>query len=182
MKQYLVISDIHGSLGGAKLMCEAFRLHKADAILCLGDVLYHGPRNDLPEDYAPKEVIRIMNEHAGHIIAVRGNCDAEVDHMVLDFPMRADYSEMFLGSRRVFMTHGHVYGPDHMPLLGRNDILLYGHTHIPVAETKDGTVHLNPGSCALPKQNHPKSYGILSRRGFTIFDASHREYRAIRFD
>ena len=179
--KYLIISDIHGSLSGALLMPEAFKKHQCDAVILLGDVLYHGPRNDLPEDYAPKQVIPVMNEMKEKITAVRGNCDAEVDRMVLDFAISADYQVFFLGGRRLFISHGHVYGPKNLPSLSEGDIFLSGHTHVPTAEKKDGVFLLNPGSCALPKNGHPKSYGILDEEGFTVFASDHSEYMSVSF-
>ena len=179
--KYLVISDIHGSLSGAQCMIDAFDHQKCDQILCLGDVLYHGPRNDLPEDYAPKKVIDIMNSRWHDICAVRGNCDAEVDQMVLQFALTADYQVFQLGSRRVFMSHGHVYGPDHLPKMEEGDLFLSGHTHIPTVLQKDGIYLLNPGSSALPKQDHPKSYAVLDENGFTVYTADHQEYMHVSF-
>lgn len=180
--KYLVISDIHGSLSGAKLMKEAFEKHDCDAVILLGDVLYHGPRNDLPEDYAPKQVIPLVNELKEKITAVRGNCDAEVDQMVLEFAVSADYQVFFLKGRRLFVSHGHVYGPKNLPDLAKGDIFLSGHTHVPTAEVKDGIYMLNPGSCALPKNGHPKSYAVLTKKGFTVYSADHSEYMNISFD
>lgn len=180
--KYLVISDIHGDLHGAEIMDHAFHYHSCDSILCLGDILYHGPRNDLPETYAPKKVIPIMNSYKNRMIAIRGNCDAEVDQMVLEFPCMADYSELFLGSRKVFMSHGHIYSPDHVPSLNQNDIFLSGHTHIPTAFEKNGIWLLNPGSPSLPKGGHPKTYGILDEKGFTVYTEGHEEYMHASFD
>lgn len=180
--KYLVISDIHGDFHGAQIMQQAYAYHNCDAILCCGDILYHGPRNDLPETYAPKKVIPIMNAFQKQIIAVRGNCEAEVDQMVLDFPCMADYSELFLGNRKVFMSHGHIYSPDHLPSLNKGDIFLSGHTHIPTAYNKDGIWLLNPGSPSLPKGGHPKTYGILEEEGFTVYTEDHKAYMHASFD
>ena len=177
----LVISDIHGSLKGACLMEEAALKHGTGMILCLGDVLYHGPRNDLPDDYAPKKVIKIMNRNAADIIAVRGNCEAEVDQMVLDFPCMADSNTLYLFSHKVIMSHGHIYGPAHLPLLQEGDVFLYGHTHLPEAEIKDGILIGNPGSASLPKGGNPCSYGILDAQGFAVFDANHAEIMKASF-
>ena len=158
--KYLVISDIHGSLSGAQCMIDAFDHQKCDQILCLGD---------------------IMNSRWHDICAVRGNCDAEVDQMVLQFALTADYQVFQLGSRRVFMSHGHVYGPDHLPKMEEGDIFLSGHTHIPTVLQKDGIYLLNPGSSALPKQDHPKSYAVLDENGFTVYTADHQEYMHVSF-
>lgn len=179
--KYLVISDIHGALHGASTMTEAFQTHSCDWILCLGDILYHGPRNDVPEDYQPKKVIEIMNANAQHITAVRGNCEAEVDQMVLSFPCMSDANTVFLQNRRVFMSHGHVYAPDHLPVLNNGDAFLSGHTHIPTADCKDGIYLLNPGSVSLPKGGHPCTYGVLDEHGFTVYTADHKKYMSVSF-
>lgn len=179
--RYFVVSDIHGDLAGVKTALQALNIHGLTEILCPGDVLYHGPRNDLPEHYAPKEVIPLLNERADHITAVRGNCDAEVDQMVLSFSVSEDYRVLSLNERTVYLTHGHVYGPDHLPPMREGDILLYGHTHIPRADRKDGIFLLNPGSISLPKEGHPNSYGILSDDGFAVYGEDHTEYMEIAF-
>ncbi len=179
---YLVISDLHGSRDGAALFEEAYRLHQPDAVLCLGDILYHGPRNPVPEHHDPGEVARILNQYADRIIAVRGNCEAEVDGMLLNFPFASEANSFLLGNRRIFMTHGHIYGPDHIPPLRRGDALLYGHTHIPVAEEKDGIFVLNPGSTTFPKNGSPKSYGLLTDTSFTVYNTSHEAFLNCIFD
>ena len=182
LMKYLVISDIHGSRTGAEIFEEAYRIHQPDAVLCLGDVLYHGPRNPVPENHDPKEVARIMNQYAERIFAVRGNCEAEVDGLMLEFPYNAEYNSFLLGSRRVFMTHGHIFNPDHLPRLNAGDILLYGHTHIPDTACRDGIYTLNPGSITFPKENHPKSYAVLGETGFTVYNDQHRVYLNTAFD
>lgn len=174
--KYLVISDIHGALHGAEMMMDAFTYHNCDWILCLGDILYHGPRNDVPEDYAPKKVIEIMNTQKDHITSVRGNCEAEVDQMVLNFPCMSDSNTIFIGNRRVFMTHGHLFSENNLPPLNKGDLFLSGHTHIPVVKETDGIFFGNPGSASLPKQNHPCTYGILDESSFTVFTAEHKVY------
>ena len=177
--KYLVISDIHGDLHGAEIMQDAFSYHHCKRILCLGDILYHGPRNDLPETYAPKKVIPIMNSFKDKIIAVRGNCEAEVDQMVLEFPCVADYNIIPFENHEVFMSHGHIYSPDHLPVLSAGDIFFSGHTHIPTAYQKDGIYLLNPGSPSLPKGGHPKTYGILTEEDFTVYTEDHSVYMHI---
>ena len=178
-ERILVVSDIHGALSGAEAVIDAARVHGTEKILCLGDILYHGPRNDVPADYAPKKVIEIMNSLKHRIAAVRGNCDAEVDQMVLEFPIMADTNTFWYAGRRIVMSHGHVYGPSHLPVLQEGDVFLSGHTHIPTAEKKDGIFLLNPGSVSLPKQNHPASYGLLDEEGFRIFRLDHSLYMSI---
>ena len=147
-------SDIHGSAYYCRKMLEAFQEEKAERLVLLGDILYHGPRNDLPKEYAPKEVIALLNPMKDKIYAVRGNCEAEVDQMVLSFPVLAEYAVLSLGDRLVFATHGHHTPPPLQP----GDILLYGHTHIPQRTQKDGIAVLNPDSVSLPKAGSRHAY------------------------
>ena len=157
-----VASDIHGSAFYCRKMLEAYKESKADRLLLLGDILYHGPRNDLPKEYAPKEVIAMLNPLKQEIYAVRGNCEAEVDQMVLDFPIMADYAVLTEGERLIYATHGHVYNTAHLPPLQPGDILLHGHTHVPAWQAfGEGNLYLNPGSVSLPKENSPHSYLTL---------------------
>lgn len=179
--KYLVCSDIHGSLRGAESLKECLERYNPDQVLCLGDILYHGPRNNLPEDYQPKMVIEVLNKVYNKIIAVRGNCDAEVDQMVLDFALTADYNEFLLGTRKVFMSHGHIYSPQHLPHLEEGDIFLSGHTHIPTAVKENGIYLLNPGSISLPKGGHPKTYAILTEDSFTVYTINHEVYQSVSF-
>ena len=157
--KWLIASDIHGSAYWCERMLELFKREKADVLVLLGDILYHGPRNELPRDYNPKKVIALLNDFANgtpyeephRILCVRGNCDAEVDQMVLGFPIMADYGVIELGGRFVYLTHGHVYGEDNPPKLRKGDILIQGHTHIQRCVEKDGVLFLNPGSVSIPK-------------------------------
>ena len=148
----LIASDLHGSAVFTRALLEAFAREQAGRLVLLGDLLYHGPRNDLPEGYAPKEVIPLLNGLRDRILCVRGNCDAEVDQMVLDFPLMADYAVLPLGETMIYLTHGHVYNKDHCPPLALGDILLHGHTHVPAWEPfGNGNLYLNPGSVSIPK-------------------------------
>ena len=167
----LIASDIHGDLDSVKKVLTAYKNEEAEKLVLLGDLLYHGPRNDLPKTYAPKEVIRLLNENRDIILAVRGNCDTEVDQMVLDFPMLADYAYLYLDGLTVFATHGHKFNLKELPPLRSGEILLHGHTHV-LAEEEfgDGNVYLNPGSAALPKENNPRSYMVYENRRFTVKD------------
>ena len=142
-------------------MLDAFEAEKADRMLSLGDLLYHGPRNDLPEGYAPKEVIAMLNSYADKILCVRGNCEAEVDQMVLSFPVMADYAIVFDGERRIYATHGHLYGPENPPKLSAGDVLLCGHTHIPANRQIGDFTYINPGSVSIPKENSAHGYMTL---------------------
>lgn len=169
MKLFL-ISDIHGSLFCLKKALENYNKEKADYIVILGDALYHGPRNPLPIKYNPKEVAALLNAYKEKIIAVRGNCDSEVDQMMLDYPMMSEYAIILFNNRKLFLTHGHLYNKDKLPNLNDNDILIQGHTHIPVAEKLGNIYLLNPGSITLPKENNPNSYAVLQNDLFEIKD------------
>ena len=167
--KYLIASDIHGSAYWTERLVAAIESEQPDRIVLLGDLLYHGPRNDLPRDYAPKRVIPLLNALAGRIIAVRGNCDAEVDQMVLKFPILADYAAFWLGDLMVWATHGHVYNMNNLPPFKKGDVLLHGHTHIPAAQSfGDGYYYINPGSLSIPKEGSKNSYMILEGRTFTL--------------
>lgn len=157
----LIASDIHGSLAATEKILAAFDACGADWLILLGDLLYHGPRNPLPERYQPAEVAGLLNGYADRIIAVRGNCDSEVDQMMLDFPITAPWQQVLMERSRLFLTHGHLYHPGARPPMRLGDVLAYGHTHIPQAERVDGVICFNPGSVSLPKGNHPPSYGLL---------------------
>ena len=160
--KWMIASDLHGSYFYASQMQQAFEREQADRLLLLGDLLYHGPRNDLPRDYAPKQVIPLLNSLAPKLLCVRGNCDAEVDQMVLNFPVLADYAVLPVGQRLVYVTHGHVFNLNHLPPLAPGDILLHGHTHVPAwAPFGAGNLCLNPGSLAIPKEGSPHSYMTL---------------------
>ena len=162
----LIASDIHGSAYYCRMLLDVLEREKADRLFLLGDILYHGPRNDLPRDYAPKEVIAMLNPLKEKLFCVRGNCDTEVDQMVLNFPILADYAVLPLGDRVIYTTHGHRFNCDNPPPLSKGDILLNGHTHIP--EDKDmGTFrYLNPGSVSIPKEQSPHGYMTLENGKF----------------
>jgi putative phosphoesterase len=166
----MFISDIHGSSYYATKAIQKFEEEGADYIILLGDILYHGPRNPLPKEYDPQKVIKILNELKDKIICVRGNCDSEVDQMVLEFPIMSDYNIIFYNNKRIFSTHGHLFNESNMPLIQHGDIIIHGHTHIPVAKKNDGRYILNPGSISLPKENNPNSYGIIEGKEFLIKD------------
>ena len=166
----LIASDIHGSAYYCRKLLEALDREEAPRMLLLGDILYHGPRNDLPEEYAPKEVINMLNPLKNRIVSVRGNCEAEVDQMVLDFPVLADYCLMPAGDHMMFCTHGHIYNEEHLPPMMPGDILLYGHTHVPRAEKAGVKWMLNPGSVSIPKDGSIQSYAVLENGTFIIKD------------
>ena len=159
--KYVIASDIHGSAHFCKKLVEAFEREKADKLLLLGDLLYHGPRNALPDEYMPKEVIEMLNNLKDKIMCVRGNCDAEVDQMVLDFPIMAEYCILAEKGKMIFATHGHKFGIDNLPPVGMGDILITGHTHVPACMPMQNITYLNCGSVSIPKQNSKHSYMTL---------------------
>lgn len=154
----MIASDLHGSAYYCRKVLEAFAQEKADKLLLLGDILYHGPRNDLPKEYAPKEVMGMLNPMKNKILCVRGNCDGEVDQMVLDFPVLADYAVLYIEGQTIYATHGHVFNPNNLPPLAKGDILLNGHTHVPKVEEYDDYIYINPGSTSIPKEGSHHSY------------------------
>lgn len=162
----LIASDIHGSALWCRKLLEAYETVGADKLILLGDVLYHGPRNDLPDEYAPKAVIGMLNPLADRILCVRGNCEAEVDGMVLSFPVSADYGMLWDGAVTMLLSHGHREVPKMVP----GTVYLTGHTHVPLAEEVDGYIHLNPGSTSIPKENSPHSYLLYENGTFTWMD------------
>ena len=160
--KWMIASDLHGSAYYCRKMLEAFEREGADRLFLLGDLLYHGPRNDLPREDAPKEVIPLLNGKKEKLLCVRGNCDAEVDQMVLEFPVMADYAVLPVGQRLIYATHGHIYHVKNLPPLAPGDVLLHGHTHVPAwTEFGQGNLYLNPGSVSIPKENSPHSYMTL---------------------
>ena len=175
--KWMIASDIHGSAYYCEKLLVAFKREQADRLLLLGDILYHGPRNDLPKEYAPKKVIEMLNEHKQDILCVRGNCDTEVDQMVLRFPILADYAVLTAEKRLIYVTHGHVYNNGNLPPIQSGDILLHGHTHIPACEEYETHAYLNPGSVSIPKENSPHSYMTFDGREFVWKDLAGEAYR-----
>lgn len=171
--KWMVASDIHGSAYYCRKLLEAYRREEAEKLVLLGDLLYHGPRNDLPREYAPKEVAAMLNEAAEELLCVRGNCEAEVDQMMLHFPVMAEYAVFYLGKTMYFATHGHKFNKETPPCLKEGDVLLHGHTHVTADEicTADGPRgkysyrYLNPGSVSIPKENTAHGYLILTESG-----------------
>lgn len=159
--KYLIASDIHGSASACRLLLERFSQEEADRLILLGDLLYHGPRNALPDAYDPPAVIQLLNSISDRISTVRGNCDCEVDQMVLTFPILADYAWIPVRNRLMYLTHGHHVTEDTFSQIGAGNILLQGHTHVPAVTEHNGVLHLNPGSAAIPKEESVKSYMIL---------------------
>lgn len=163
-----IASDIHGSAAWCRKMLDAFKKERADKLVLLGDILYHGPRNPLPDGYAPKEVFEMLNPLADRIIAVRGNCDSEVDQMVLDFNVSSDYAEIWDGGKKIVLSHGHRT----VPPLGGDDVYITGHTHVPLNVVEnEGYLHLNPGSVSLPKES--------SAHGYILYDNGKFEFKTL---
>ncbi|MBE7056558.1 MAG: phosphodiesterase [Ruminococcaceae bacterium] len=178
--KYFVASDIHGSDFYLTQLIEAFEKEQADKMILLGDILYHGPRNDLPKWYAPKEVIPKLNALKDRILCVKGNCDTEVDQMVLEFPIMADYAIITSGKEVIYITHGHNHNSKNLPPINKNEILLHGHTHVPVCNVTETHIYMNPGSVSIPKENSPHSYMIIEDGVFTWKNLQGEIYKEFR--
>ncbi len=161
--KFLICSDIHGSAYYCQKLLEKIAAEKPNKVMILGDILYHGPRNDLPREYAPKRVIEMLNPLKDMLLCVRGNCDTEVDQMVLTFPVLGDYAVIPVGERLIYATHGHNYNENNLPPLSKGDILLNGHTHISKCTEHESYVYMNPGSVSIPKEDTPHSYMTLEK-------------------
>ncbi|MBR5528585.1 MAG: phosphodiesterase [Clostridia bacterium] len=173
----LIASDIHGSEYYCKALLERYAEEEFDSIVLLGDILYHGPRNDLPKDYCPKSVISMLNPLSDKILCVKGNCESDVDGMVLDFPVDTEFAMLYFENARIYLTHGHKIRND----IGKiNCILLNGHTHIPLCDSSEGYLHLNPGSVSIPKENSHHSYMTFDGKTFCWKDVlsgeTYKEY------
>ena len=168
--KWMIASDIHGAAGYCRMMLERYDEEEAERLLLLGDILYHGPRNDLPEEYDPKQVAAMLNAGSRFIMCVRGNCEAEVDQMMLQFPVMADYAVMPAGERLVYITHGHHACEETPPPHAPGDILLAGHTHVPKCAEHGDFVYMNPGSVSMPKDGSRRSYMTFDGKSFVWKD------------
>lgn len=175
----LIASDLHGSAFYTRKLIEAIKKEQPDRILLLGDLLYHGPRNDLPAEYAPKQVIGMLSPLADRLLCVRGNCEAEVDQMVLPFPVLADYAWLEINGICIFATHGHHYGEQNPPPLAKGSVLLCGHTHVPAWNDHGGFLYLNPGSISIPKEDSAHGYMTLEERTFRWKDLDGTIYHSL---
>ncbi len=176
----LIASDIHGDIATAEAIKSAYFAHGADRLILLGDLLYHGPRNDLPANYAPKKVIELLGGIKEHILCVRGNCDTEVDQMVLPFPILADYAFIEADGLKIMLTHGHKFNVQAPPPLQKGDIMLHGHTHVAGAwEFGNKNLCLNPGSPTIPKENTPAGYIVYQNRVFSFITLGGQEWKRI---
>ncbi len=178
--KWMTAADIHGSEYYCRKLLEAYEKEKAGRLLLLGDILYHGPRNDLPKGYNTKNVAGMLNERRRDILCVRGNCDTEVDQMVLEFPVLADYCIIADGENVIYATHGHIFNKKKLPPLHRGDILLHGHTHVPACEERDNYIYLNPGSVSIPKEESWNGYMIFENGVFIWKDLDGKEKLAWR--
>ena len=169
--RFLIISDLHGSAEAFQEAIDAFKAEHADYFIICGDYLYHGPRNSLPLGYEPKDLAPLLNDYKEVIIGIRGNCDSEVDQMLIDFPMMADYAIVFHAGRRCFVTHGHIFSEGRLPCLSKGDVFISGHTHVPLLKRQDGLIFVNPGSTTIPKS--------LSKPGYALMDESHIELKTL---
>lgn len=167
--KYLLVSDIHGSIDSSKILIDKFINNHCDKIIILGDILYHGPRNDLPDSYLPKEVFKLLNEYKDKIIAIKGNCDGEVDQMVLNFKLFNKYT-LKVNGHKILLTHGHKYNYL-SPIKDKTyDIVIHGHTHINSVNIVDNVKYINIGSITLPKNNTARCYGIIDDKAIFIYD------------
>ncbi len=164
----VIASDIHGDIECAERVIDIANRENADRIVLLGDILYHGPRNDLPTNYAPKKVAGLLNANAERLLCIKGNCEAEVDGMVLDFPVLCEFGWICDGEVTMYLSHGHKFNPENLPPLPQKSIFLYGHTHVPKIENVGGVVCINPGSVTLPKENNPQTLAIYENGMFKI--------------
>ena len=178
----MIASDIHGSAYWCRKLLDRFHAEKADRLLISGDILYHGPRNDLPLEYDPKAVISLLNPLKDLLLCVRGNCDSEVDQMVLEFPIMAEYAFLSIDGIDIFATHGHKYGSDNPPPHSKGTVLLCGHTHLPKISEHETYTYINPGSISIPKEGSPNSYMIFENGLFSWRDMNGKEYMTFRAD
>ena len=170
----LIASDLHGSAKYCRALLAAFEREKAEKLLLLGDILYHGPRNPLPDGYAPQEAAELLSNYKTKIMCVRGNCDSEVDQMVLAFPITPDYALVSADGVNIYLSHGHR----EVPPLCEDDVYITGHTHVPLIE-KRSFLHLNPGSVSLPKEASERGYIVYENRTFTFKTLDGREYKQV---
>lgn len=173
----MVASDIHGSAFYCEKLVEAYKEENADKLLLLGDILYHGPRNPLPKEYDPKKVAEMLNKISSELLCVRGNCDAEVDQMMLEFPIMAEYCILYVGNRMIFATHGHKFNEGNHPMLKKDDILLNGHTHVPKLAEHGSYIYMNPGSVSIPKEGSANGYMIIADNLFLWKDFDGSTYK-----
>lgn len=178
--KYLIVSDIHGSLPALEQTLDFYRKEKCEMLLILGDVLNYGPRNGLPEGLNPKAIAERLNAMADKIVAVRGNCDSEVDQMLLDFPILSDYAVVVDNGRKLLLTHGHIYNKEKLPVWNF-DIMLYGHTHLWLIEQTERGLICNTGSVTFPKEGNPPTFAVYENDCLTVYELSGKVVKTISF-
>jgi hypothetical protein len=166
--KFFIISDLHGSAPAFARAAEAFEREKADYLVLCGDYLNHGPRNPIPDGYDPQSLAEHINRYADRVLGVRGNCDSEIDQMLLSFPCLGDYLVFFTAGRRCLVTHGHIHTEKDHPPLSAGDVFISGHTHVPVLKEENGIFVVNPGSLPLPKSELGGGYALITDSGITI--------------
>ena len=174
----MIASDLHGSNYYVKKLMDRLQEENPDKLLLLGDLLYHGPRNALPEDYSCPDVAEQLNAIKDKIVAVRGNCDCEVDQMVLDFPIMADYALLEVNGLSLFATHGHLWSEAYPPRMTEGTVLLNGHFHVPACTPHGNYLYINPGSTSIPKGGSVGSYLVLEGTTFTWKDMDGVAYKS----
>ena len=179
--KWMVASDIHGSGYWCEKLVEAFAREGADKLLLLGDILYHGPRNPLPEGHDPQRCAALLGEMKEKVVSVRGNCDAAIDQVMLSFPAMADYLLLDLGEKLVFATHGDQWGEENPPAMAKGGVLLTGHTHVSACVDHGDFLYLNPGSAALPKDEGHHGYLLLDKDGTVFCEMDGTVYRKVTF-
>ena len=175
----LIAGDIHGSAYYCEKLLDLANSIRPDKIVLTGDILYHGPRNDLPKGHDPKKVIALLNQCKNQILCVRGNCEAEVDQMVLEFPCLADYIWLCDAKRNFFITHGHIYNKENLPPFAKGSVLVNGHTHVVAFEKCQDYVYINPGSVSIPKgeQNCVNSFAVIENDDVTFYNLDGEIYK-----
>lgn len=179
--KWMIASDLHGSAHWCEKLLEAFRREGADRLILLGDILYHGPRNPLPQGHDPQRCAALLSEVKDKVVAVRGNCDAAIDQVMLPFPIMADYLLLDLGEKLAFVTHGDQWGEDAPPAMAQGHILVTGHTHVAACTQHEDFLYLNPGSPALPKDEGHRGYLLLDADGAALCEMDGTVYRQTRF-
>lgn len=169
-------SDIHGSKAFCEKLLVRYMDESPEKLILLGDLLYHGPRNDLPEEYDPKRVVTLLNLVKDHVLCIKGNCDCDVDQMVLKFPILSQYGCVCVDGITMYLTHGDVYNMENPLPMCEHDILIYGHTHVPMAEENENGFFLNPGSVSIPKEGSENSYMIYEDGIFTWKNLDGKEF------
>ncbi len=181
--KYLIASDLHGSAKYIGQLVQQIRIQQPDQVILLGDLLYHGPRNKLPDGYDPVEASELINSFGEKVLfCVRGNCDAEVDQTLIKFPIMSEYETLDVGSHRIFFTHGHHYNAENLPPIGSCDTLIHGHTHIPCRVRSHGVLVCNPGSVSIPKGDSERGYLVLENETLSFFTLEGKCYCSIGMD